>query len=101
MYNPAIGSMWRTLLAVRNIRISFFKSLLTVFGKSTRSKNKYIRISNCLVWIPLILGCFRPDLCILGAGLALDSLFGKANIAKEASINRPDMSTKPIIDIRP
>lgn len=34
VYTPAIGRMCRTLLAVRNIRMSFFSSRFTAFGKS-------------------------------------------------------------------
>lgn len=55
------------------------------------SFNKYSAFSSS----PLMLGCFLPALCILGAGLAVDSLFGNANIANDASIKRPDISTKP------
>lgn len=42
-----------------------------------------------------MLGCFLPVLCNLGAGLPVDNLFGKANIAKDVNINRPDIKTNP------
>lgn len=44
VYKPAMGKMWRTLLAVRNMRMSFFKSRFTVFGKSENNYNYYMRI---------------------------------------------------------
>lgn len=40
VYKPAIGNMCSTLLAVLNIKISFFNNLLTVFGKSVNRKTK-------------------------------------------------------------
>jgi hypothetical protein len=42
VYRPAIGRMWRTLLAVRNIRMSFLKSRFTAFGKSAMICTKII-----------------------------------------------------------
>lgn len=36
VYNPAIGKMCRTLLAVLNMRMSFFNKRFTVFGKSIK-----------------------------------------------------------------
>ena len=36
VYNPAIGRICNTLLAVLNISISFFNNLFTVFGKSEK-----------------------------------------------------------------
>lgn len=62
-----------------------------------KKNHKPLFLSTCgLVFIiPLMLGCFLPVLCIRGVGLALDRRFGKANMAKEASISKPEINTKP------
>lgn len=41
VYSPAIGKMWRTLLAVLNMSMSFFSRRLTVLGKSAIATQKF------------------------------------------------------------
>lgn len=38
VYSPAIGRMCKTLLAVLNMRMSFFNKRFTVFGKSEKKR---------------------------------------------------------------
>lgn len=96
VYNPAIGKMCRTLLAVLNMRMSFFNKRFTVFGKSIKKLRQQDPLQKLTYCKPLMLGCFRSSLWTLGVGLAVERRFGNANIAKEASIKRPDMRTKPL-----
>ena len=89
VYSPATGRMWRTLLAVRKRRMSFFNKRRTAFGKSLRlgfllrttdTTISFLvaELSTTVFW-PLI------GLCCEALGLTfVGKRRGKANIEKEA-----------------
>jgi hypothetical protein len=80
VYSPAIGKICRTVLAVRNIRISFFKSRLIVLGKSFS------------IGFFLSTSCF--DL-ITGAARYVLNFFGNENMANDTSNRRAESKTSP------
>lgn len=123
VYRPAIGSRCNTEDAVRNIRMSFFKCFLIVFGKSGKKhrheerkkveKNSMINIpfkrggaSSSSSWCCCNCCCcstFAVDLCAsiesicsCGAGMRFPrNCFGNANMAIDVMIIRVEIMTKP------
>lgn len=108
MYKPAIGNICKTLLAVRNMSMSFFNNRFTVFGKSEENFISVYQLQIVRNNIPLMLGCLGStfggtllgDLFLFAAGafsLAVGNFFGNANMPNEATINNPAIKTKPVI----
>lgn len=117
VYRPAIGSKCNTEDAVRNMRISFFKCRLIVFGKSeTKFYYFSVKLLDKRIWFnwftpfnwgidssswgstfafcAVLCASIAPTWC--GAGILLPrSCFGNASIANDVMIIIDEIMTKP------
>lgn len=122
VYSPAMGRMCKTLLAVRNMRISFFSNRLTAFGKSRekwvknekkkpsqkfgslekRQRNDNSWLIYCFflifyvlffIFLPFRLG-FLESSILVGDRLVGNRL-GNANMAMLTSMSIAEIRTRP------